>query len=69
MMENSPPLRLFVDPVASPYAVTSPAKIPLHWDQQVKAGLDRDVSLGVIEKVPVNEPVKWCSRMLVTPKT
>ena len=68
MMENSPPLRLFVDPVASPYAVTSPAKIPLHWDQQVKAGLDRDVSLGVIEKVPVNEPVKWCSRMLVTPK-
>ena len=68
LMEDSPPLRLFVDPAASPSAVTTPARIPLHWDEQVKKGLDRDVALGVIEKVPVNEPVRWCARMLITPK-
>ena len=68
LMAGSPPLRLFVDPEASPTAIATPAKIPLHWDKQVKDGLDRDEALGVIEKVPVNEPVKWCSRMLVTPK-
>merc|ERR1711954_184760 len=31
-------------------------------------GLDRDCKLGVLEKVPVNDPVKWCHRMLITPK-
>ena len=31
-------------------------------------GLDHDVHLGVLENVPVNEPVTWCSRMVVTPK-
>ena len=35
----------------------------------MKAGLDRDVQLGVLEKVGVNEPVMWCSRMVITPKT
>ena len=34
----------------------------------MKAGLDRDERLGVIEKVPVNDPVTWTSRMLVTEK-
>ena len=68
LMTKSPPLRLFVDPHASPVAVLNPVKIPHHWNEQVKNGLDRDERLGVIEKVPVNEPVKWCSMMLVTPK-
>ena len=68
LMESAPPLRIFVDPEASPVAVSSPGTIPLHWEQQVKQGLERDVQLGVIEKVPVNQPVRWCSRMLVTAK-
>ena len=68
MMETAPPLRLFVDPQATPVAVSTPSTIPLHWVDQVKAGLDRDELLGVIEKVPVNEPVSWCSRMVITPK-
>ena len=46
-----------------------PSPITIHWQAQVEAGLDRDVFLGVIEKVPVNEPVKWCRRMLVAPKS
>ena len=67
-MENSPPLRIFVDDEASPVAVHTPSQVPLHWQEQVKAGLDRDVRLGVLEKVPVNDPVTWCSRMVITPK-
>ena len=69
LMETAPPLRLFVDEQASPIAAMTPSAIPIHWAEDVKAGLDRDERLGVIEKVPVNEPVRWCSRMLITPKT
>ena len=31
----------------------------------MKAGLDQDVCLGVLEPVPVGEPVTWCHRMVV----
>ena len=30
--------------------------------------MDRDVRLGVLEKVPVNTPTKWCSRMVIATK-
>ena len=69
LMASAPPLRLFVDKQATPVAAMKPSAIPLHWTDDVKAGLDRDEKLGVIEKVPVNVPVKWCSRMVVTPKS
>ena len=68
LMEGSPPLRLHVDSAARPVAVHQPAQVPLHWRDAVKGGLDRDVRLGVLEQVDVNEPVAWCSRMVVTPK-
>ena len=68
LMETAPPLRLFVDEQASPVAAMTPSAIPIHWAADVKAGLDRDERLGVIERVPVNEPVRWCSRMVITPK-
>ena len=68
LMTDSPPLRLFVDETAMPVAIHSPAAIPIHWAEQVKAGLYRDVRLGVIERVPLNTPVRWCSRMLITAK-
>ena len=32
----------------------------------MKANLDRDVQLGILEKVNVNSPVKWLSQMIVT---
>ena len=35
---------------------------------RVKADLDRDVRLGILEKVDINSPVKWLSRMLVVMK-
>ena len=51
-----------------PTAVHTPVAIPLHWEDKVHRDLMRDVALGVIEPVPINTPVTWCSRMVVVPK-
>ena len=43
--------------------------IPVHWQEQVKEELDRDVRLGVIEPVPLGETATWSTRMVVFPKS
>ena len=68
LLQGSPPLELHVDPDARPTAVHTPGVVPLHWQQPVLDGLNRDVRLGVLERVPVNTPAKWQSRMVVTAK-
>ena len=68
LMDGSPPLRIFVEEDAAPVAVHTPSQVPLHWQKDVKRGLDRDCQLGVLEKVPVNDPVTWCHRMVISPK-
>ena len=65
---EGPPLHLMIDPDAKPVAHHSPIPVPLHWHDEVKAGLDQDVRLGVLEEVPIGEPVTWCHRMVVCPK-
>jgi len=65
---SGPPLKLMIDPTAEPTSVHVPIPVPLHWRDQVKADLDRDVRLGVIEPVPIGEPVTWCHRMIVCAK-
>ena len=67
-MMTGPPLRLMVDPDAKPVAYHTPVPVALHWMEDVKAGLEQDVRQGVIEKVPVGEPVTWCHRMVVCAK-
>ena len=62
------PLRLMIDPKATPTAHHSPIPVPLHWQDAVKAGLDRDVRLGVLEPVPIGDPVTWCHRMVICAK-
>ena len=57
-----------INPQAKPTAYHSPIPIPIHWQDDVKAGLDRDVRLGVLEPVPVGEPVTWCHRMVICAK-
>ncbi len=65
---SGPPLRLKIDPLAAPMAHHSPIPVPLHWQEEVKAGLDRDVWLGVLEQVPIGTHVTWCHRMVICPK-
>ncbi len=59
------PMRLMIDPHATPTAHHSPIPVPLHWQDEVKAGLDRDVRLGV---VPIGDPITWCHRMVICAK-
>ena len=61
-------MALHVDTNAKPVAAHKPAPVPLHWQREVKEGLDNDVALGVLEKVRVDEPTTWCSRMVVCAK-
>ena len=67
MMEG-PPMALTIDQNATPVEIHTPYPVPLHWQEDVKRDLDRDVRLGVIEPVPVGEPVTWCHRMVVCAK-
>ena len=67
LMEG-PPLHLHVNPDAEPKAYHSPIPVPLHWQDEVKAALDQDVRLGVLEEVPIGEAVTWCHRMVVCAK-
>jgi hypothetical protein len=69
VMNDTPPLRLHVNKDAKPVALQNPAQVPLHWQEAVKGGLEMDIRLGVIEKVLVNVPLQWCSRMVVQPKS
>ena len=62
------PLKLHVDPNATPTAVHKPALVPIHWQNKVYEDLERDVRIGVLERVDPNTPTTWCSRMVVTCK-
>ena len=68
-MMQGEPLKLYVDPDARPVAVHKPALVPIHWQEKVHQDLERDVDIGVLEKVSENTPVTWCSRMVVTAKS
>ena len=67
-MMSGPPLRLMVNRDSEPVPHHTPIPVPIHWRDEVKAGLDRDVSLGVIEPVPIGTPVTYCHRMVICAK-
>ena len=67
-MMSGPPMGLMISSDPKPVAYHSPIPVPVHWQEKVKAGLDQDVQLGVIEPVPVGTPVTWCHRMVVCAK-
>ena len=58
-------MRLLLKEDATPVAIHKPATIPAHWQEQVRAEIERDIKLGVLERVPHITPVTWCSRMHV----
>lgn len=37
--------------------------IPHYWKKRVKQDLNRDVTSGITEPVPMGTPTSWCSRM------
>ena len=45
-MMSGPPMGLMISD-AKPVAYHAPIPVPVHWQEQVKAGLDQDVQLGV----------------------
>ncbi|KAK3875216.1 hypothetical protein Pcinc_011499 [Petrolisthes cinctipes] len=67
-MMSGPPMRLLVDPNAKPVAYYTAIPIPVHWQDDVKACLDQDVQLIVIEPTPIDTPVTWCHRIVVCAK-
>ena len=60
-MMKCEPLQLHVDPDAKPVAIHKPALVPIHWQEKVFNDLERDVKIGVLEKVSPNTPVTWWS--------
>ncbi len=62
------PITLHVDKEAKPVAQHTPCILPIHWRDKIKAGLDDDERLGVLEKVPDGVPTTWLHRMVVVPK-
>ena len=63
-----PPLSFKLKDGASPKAVHTPATVPVHWHDKVKEQLDRDVRMGILERVEPNEPAVWQHRMVVVRK-
>ena len=53
---HGPALTIHLKEVVKPIASHTPIPVPLHWQKKVKAGLDRDVAIGVLEKVPPGTP-------------
>ena len=49
-------MRLMIDTDADPVAVHTPIPVPIHWRDAVKAGIDQDIKLGVLEAVPIGQP-------------
>ena len=68
LVNETVPMSLYVDSEAKPVAHHKAYPVPIHWQGEVKAGLDSDVKIGVLEKVPVGEPTDWCSRMVCVSK-
>ena len=62
------PLKISFRSDFTPSAVHTPIPIPHHWKEDVKAQLDADVALGIIEPVPPGNLTTWCSRMIVVPR-
>ena len=62
------PVHIHLKDGAKPHAIHTPIPVPINWGEEVKASLDKDVENGVLEEVPVGEPVEWCSLMVVVAK-
>ena len=65
---HGPPLEFKLKEDVKPHAVYVPAAVPAHWQEKVKADIERDVALCVLEPVPPNVAMTWCHRMVICAK-
>ena len=65
---SGPPMKIQLKADAVPHAIHTPIPIPNHWKAKVKADLDRDIAMGIIEPVPIGTPTRHCARMVVLAK-
>ena len=65
---KGPPTSIHVDPKATPISLKKPAPVPIHFQDQVLSDLNREVNIGVLERLPLGEPTTWIFRMVVTRK-
>ena len=49
------PMRLHTAENAVPMYCRTPTKVPLHFREEVRKGLETDVMKGILEKVPAGE--------------
>ena len=62
------PMRIMIDPSATPVARTKNIPVPLHQQEEVKEGIDADVRMGNLELVPPGEPITWLHQMVIAQK-
>ena len=62
------PVHIHLRKDAIPSAIHVPIPVPINWKKEIKAQLDQDVTNGIIEQVPIGEPVSWCHQMIVVQK-
>lgn len=67
-MMKGDPIKIHIDPQATAKAVYTAATVPIHWREDVKAQLEQDVALGIIERVPDGVATTWQARMHVVAK-
>ena len=58
---TGPPLKFSLKPDAVTHAIHSPATIPIHWVEEVKKQLARNVEMGNLEEVPAKRPQCGCT--------
>ena len=62
---KTPLMRLMIDEKAKPRVHHKPIPIPLHWQDKVKEQIDANVRMGVMEPVPIGEPVTWSHQLVI----
>ena len=65
---TGPPMKIHTAPDTTPTYIRKPTKIPLHFRDQIRAGLEADVKKGIIERVPDEGVDTWCSQLVIQPK-
>ena len=68
-MMTGPPMKVNINESASPYITRRPPRVPIHWRGAVIEQIDRDIALGVIERVPPGTPDTWLHSMVITGKS